>query len=457
MLANNFMLLTKQGGILKPFAYLLGLIMDGIFWVIDKLGIPNTGLAIVLFTIVIYALMIPLTVKQQKFSKLQAKMSPELQAIQAKYKGKSDQDSMMAMQQETQAVYAKYGVSPSGSCVQLLIQMPILFALYRVIYNMPAYVTKIGNVFQVLSAKIVASDNGKFLLESEVPTIQRTVQSYGKAATGENIVNGVTDVLNRLSTDDLRTIADHYNLNDLVYEGQRILSTYDATGHIANKGLIDQFNTFLGMNIANSPKYTISAEWAMDERNWGIIIGVLLIPILSALTQWINTKLMPQQETNKNSSDQENAMMASMKTMNNVMPLMSAFFCFTLPVGMGIYWVAGSVVRSIIQIAINKHIDKMDIDEMVKKNMEKINEKRKKQGLPPQQLTSNATKNTKYIEKSNSESKKLTNASNQKAKVKESTDYYKNANGAKEGSLASKAFMVKNYNEKSSSKKSSDE
>ena len=122
-------------------AKLLGYIMNAIFMAIDFIGLPNIGLAIILFTIVVNLLMLPLTIKQQRFSKLQAKMNPELQAIQAKYKGKKDNESMMAQNQETQAVYAKYGVSPAGSCVQLLIQMPILFALYRVIQAMPAYVT----------------------------------------------------------------------------------------------------------------------------------------------------------------------------------------------------------------------------------------------------------------------------------------------------------------------------
>ena len=143
----NFILLTQSSGPIGVVAKLLGYIMNGIFFVIDKIGLPNVGLAIILFTIVVNLLMMPLTIKQQKFSKLSAKMNPEIQAIQAKYKNKKDQDSMMAQNQEIQAVYAKYGVSPSGSCVQLLIQMPILFALYRVIMNIPAYVQPIKNLY----------------------------------------------------------------------------------------------------------------------------------------------------------------------------------------------------------------------------------------------------------------------------------------------------------------------
>ena len=205
------------------------------------------------------------------------------------------------------------------------------------------------------------------------------------------------------------------------------------------------------MNIANSPQYTIRTEWAQDEKNWWIIIGVIMIPILSALTQWINTKLMPQPETDKKKGEQENAMMASMKTMNNIMPLMSAFFCFTLPVGIGLYWVTGSVIRGIIQVCINKKIDHINIEEMVKKNIEKENEKRRKQGLPPQQISNNALKNAKNVNSSynvSSNENSLKSKEELKAKVKESTDYYKNMSNAKEGSLASKALMVKHYNEK---------
>ena len=157
----NYMLQTQNSTpIFKYVVLLLGQVMNIIFEFLDLIGIPNIGLAIILFTIVIYLLLMPLTVKQQRFSKLSARMNPEIQAIQNKYKGKQDNESMMAMQMETKQVYAKYGVSPSGSCLQLLIQMPILFALYRVIYSMPAYVSKLGNAFGVLADKIMGAADG---------------------------------------------------------------------------------------------------------------------------------------------------------------------------------------------------------------------------------------------------------------------------------------------------------
>ena len=130
---QGILLTQDSGAILGPIAKILGVIMDVIFNLLDLIGIPNIGLSIILFTIVVNLLMLPMTVKQQKFSKLSAKMNPEIKAVQKKYEGKKDQASMMRQQEETQAVYDKYGVSPTGSCLQLIIQMPILFALYRVI------------------------------------------------------------------------------------------------------------------------------------------------------------------------------------------------------------------------------------------------------------------------------------------------------------------------------------
>ena len=107
----DFMLLTQNSTpIFKYVVKLLGLIMNGIFEFLNLIGIPNIGLSIILFTIVIYLLLMPLTVKQQRFSKLSARMNPELQVIRDKYKGRQDQEAMMAMKNETDQIYAKYGV-----------------------------------------------------------------------------------------------------------------------------------------------------------------------------------------------------------------------------------------------------------------------------------------------------------------------------------------------------------
>ena len=450
----NLILLTQSTTpVIGQVAWVLGIIMNGIFYVIDLIGLPNIGLAIILFTIVVNLLMTPLNIKQQKFSKLQVKMSPELQAIEAKYKGRSDQDALMAKNQEIQMVYAKYGVSATGSCVQLLIQMPILFALYQVIYRMPAYVTKIGNTFKVLADKIISVDGGGFLQDSGVETINRMVAMYGQSMTKGDLSNGVIDVLNKLSSVDLATVAEHYDLTQLTYQGKLILSNETT------RGLIDVYNNFLGLHMGDSPSDLIKAGMAAGA--WGIVIGAVLIPVLSAVTQWINVKLMPQQP--KSDNEKANSMAASMKTMNMVMPLMSAWFCFTLPAGMGLYWVAGSVVRSIQQVVINRHIDKMDFDEVIKKNSAKSAKKLEKMKQTQERMNAYANMNTRNIQngkggqqKQNKPAVSTNTNANAKPKGQSMADKASvstsagsaSTGSAKPGSMLEKANMVKDYNER---------
>ena len=443
----NLIILTQnQTPVIGWIARLLGMIMNGIFYVIDLIGLPNVGLAIILFTIVVNLLMLPLTIKQQKFSKLSAKMNPEIQAVQAKYKNKKDNDSMMAQNQEIQAIYAKYGVSPSGSCVQLLIQMPILFALYRVIYAMPAYVTKIGNTFRVLADKIISVDNGAFLQNNETESIASAVRMYGQSMTNGNLSNGIIDVLNKLSSIDLASIADHYDLTNLTYDGQLILSS-DTT-----RGLIDKYNNFLGLNMGDSPMTLIRTAWAVGA--FGIVIGAVLIPVLSAVTQWINVKLMPQPENKPNNSgDVASNMSSSMKMMNTIMPLFSAWICFSLPSGLGLYWVAGSVVRSIQQVVINKQFDKMDFDEIIKKNSAKSSKKMEKMKKNQEMINAYANVKTKNIEKGNNQknisaNSSSSNSTNKPVENKSSSQDNSRSTGSKPGSLTERANLVKKYNER---------
>ena len=428
----DFMLLTQNSTpIFKYVVRLLGLIMNIIFEFLDLIGIPNIGLSIILFTIVVYLLLMPLTIKQQKFSKLSARMNPEIQAIQEKYKGKQDNESMMAMNTETRQVYAKYGVSPSGSCLQLLIQMPILFALYRVIYQMPAYVTKLGNAFGVLADKIMSAADGVDYVKS-----MSAAMMYEKNFAIEgNTRNAVIDVLNNVSTTDMAALSEKFGLADLTYEGSLILSN-DST-----RGLIDTYNNFLGLNIGNTPMDTITSSFATG--NYLLLLGAVSIPVLAALTQWLNYKLMPQANNDdnkkkKNQSEFADSMQQSMKMMNTIMPIMSAWFCLTLPAGMGIYWIAGSVVRSIQQVVINKHIDKMDLDSMIAKNLEKNKGKFEKKKEQYAKLAEYANQNTKNVDRYKSQADK--DAAYKAAMERNSK--------AKPGSIAAKANMVKEYNEK---------
>ena len=417
------MLLTQNSTfIIGPVAKILGFIMDAIFEFLNLIKIPNIGLSIILFTIVIYLLLLPLTIKQQKFSKLSAKMSPEIQAIQNKYKDKkNDQAAMMAMNSETQAVYAKYGVSSTGTCLPLLVQMPILFALYRVIYAIPAYVGRVRDVFTHNDfIKNLMSQEGSQEFISSFKNAAMYTKQFGNEKF--NVENTYIDILNQASTAEWQSIATEYP------------SLADEVAYITEN--LDRYNNFLGLNIANSPSFTVSQ--AFNNGQWLLLIGAILIPLLSAATQWINVKLMPNsnQTDTKNQTEQQAAMMSSMKMMNYMMPITSAIFCFTLPAGMGIYWIAGSVVRTIQQIAINKHIDKMDIDKIVEKNQEKYEKKKEKiaemGGYDLNTMNKYASMRTKNITSD------------------KEVDYKNNSNLSDKNSLAAKANLVREFNEKNS-------
>lgn len=414
------MVLTKSSiWVIGPVATVLGVIMNAIFGVLDMANIQNIGLCIILFTFLIYMLLSPLTVKQQKFSKLSAHMNPELQKIQKKYKGKDDQVSMMKMNEETQLLYAKYGVSPMGSCLQLLIQMPILFALYQVIWNIPAYVSHVYNVFKPLADALMNVSGSQTFME-ELAKAQNI--SYSNGYTVEKII----DTLYKLKPANWAELAAEFpNLSELIESTQ---------------ASADHMNYFLGLNISDSPMNIIQQGFSTGA--WLLVIGAIAIPVLAALTQWLNTKLMPQQPQ---PDGDQNTLANSMKTMNLLMPLMSAFFCLTLPAGMGIYWIAGAVIRSIQQIVVNKHIDKMDMDELIKKNEEKVKKKQEKLGVAQQRVVNSPAKvNTRNI---NTPAKKAMTPEERQASIKSSTEYYKNSE-EKPGSIAAKARMVEKYNEK---------
>lgn len=131
--------------VIKQVAIVFGWVMQGIFVVLSKVGILNVGICILVFTLITRMLLLPLTIKQQKFSKVQSLMNPELQALQKKYENRKDQASMAKMQTEQQMLYDKYGVSMSAGCLPSLLQLIILFGLYPVIYNLENYVPQLAN------------------------------------------------------------------------------------------------------------------------------------------------------------------------------------------------------------------------------------------------------------------------------------------------------------------------
>lgn len=417
-------LTTYQGAILGPIARLLGYILQGLYSVLSVVGIENTGICMILFTFIVNALMIPMQIKQQKFAKMSSVMNPELMAIQAKYKNKKDQESQQKMSLETQAVYQKYGVSPVSGCLPMLITLPILFALYRVIYNIPAYVPQVYDIYDGLA---------KVLQEAGVTVSQLADKSYisnptyvvtqaVKAAKSDaGNINYYIDVLSQFNSSGWDVlIKNHPDLSEVITK----------TAHQAR-----DINYFLGLNIADTPKIKSVS---------------VIIPIFSIVTQYISTKLS-MAGTQQQTANSDNPMGQSMQTMNTVMPFMTGFMCLMFPIGVGIYWIAGNVFRIFQQLCINLYFSKINMDDLIKENVDKAKKKYKKMGMDPSVLdkaaktrTSNINTNAAQKQTSTADNAAKKNSSiSDKARKSSTKDIKKSKNSNyKEGSIAAYANML---------------
>lgn len=341
--------------IVGQLCWLLGKVMNFIYTILDSV-LPGdnglVGLSIILYTIFVYTLMIPLTIKQQRSQKMTSVMNPELQAIQKKYRNKKDQASMMKQQEEMQQVYDKYGTSMMGGCLPLLVQMPLLLALYPVIYDIQSY----------------------------VPAIK------------------------------------------------------DAPA------TVNRFITIPDLTIAPIAMLKNSGDYGIAPAL--VIITAILLPVLSGATQYLSVKI--SQAISGQELDKDNPMASTMNTMNVTMPLFSVFMVFTLPTGIGLYWVISAVVRIIQQVIINKHLAKISVEELIERNKEKAEKKRQKRGEKAERINTMAQANTRSIKDSANRS---VSGMSEKDKEKKVEQARTSAENAKPGSLAAKANMVKKYNE----------
>ncbi len=412
-----------MGKLIEPIATLLGKILDFLFIGLNYIGLGNIAIAIVLFTLIVKLLMLPLTMKQSKMMKLNSVINPEIKAIQDKYKDKrDDQNAMLKMQEETKAVYAKYGTSQMGGCVQLLIQFPILIALYSVFQQIPKYV---GNL-KVLIMNVLGTADHSGIMQ---------VENYANIMKDNFNVSGVTDWTN---VDQVVTAINSFTAD----QWQKLTELFPSFADTitANQTSITEMNTFLGVNVSQVPTL-------------GLNISVL-IPILAGVCQYLSVKITQT----KNEVDEDNPAAASMKMMTLFMPVMSVFLAFSVPAGLGLYWIATAVFQTILQLIINRYYDKVGVDEIVRRNVEKRRKKLEKKGYNPEQIMKNATANTKKVDSLEKNKQRIEDlqakkeANDKKIKeILESTNYYKSSD-SKSGTLAQKAGMVAKYNEKNSKK-----
>lgn len=413
--------------ILGWIAELLGWVMNGIYVVLEKVGIQNIALCIIIYTIIVYLIMTPIQIKQQKLMKVQGLIQPELREIQKKYMGRRDTESQQKLNNETMAVYDKYGVSPTGSCLPSILQLLLLFSVYQVIYHIPGYIHKVGSIFTGLADKLYTTTGGVAAITNFIETNQlnRTLQNY---VAGNLTRTNIVDLLYMLSPRQWT-----------VFQNIPVFSAFSSEmAEVAVKG--QKISSFLGMHISESTINTIKNGAA--EGQYLIVFLAIMIPVLAFLTQWINMKLTPGTANSSNSSDQ---MASTMKMMNYFMPILSVIFCFSLSIGVGVYWIAGAVVRSVQQVIINRSMMKLNVDKIVEDNISKKQEKAARARERDKKHTDNINERaTQYVPKTT-----ITKYTNDGREI----DYYSASKDADPNSLTAKANMVRRLQEQKKNKK----
>lgn len=276
-----------------PIARTMGMILNFIY---NNIVFGNYGLAIIIFTLIIKLILLPLTIKQYSSTSKMQEVQPQIQEIQKRYKNDKEK-----LNQEMMKVYQENKVNPAGGCLPLLIQMPILFSLYYVI-----------------------SQPLKFMI--------------GKST------DQITQLLSKIPSDAVK-IAGNADISIINYFANHKEELTNLGGLLKPEDLLNM--NFLGLNLGIQPTFSYNSALGLQY------FGLLLIPILAAITTFISVKYT----TPKQAKGAGNDMSASMtKSMSTMMPLMTAFFSFSVPAGLGLYWIASNIIQIFQQMYLNKFV-----------------------------------------------------------------------------------------------------
>lgn len=303
--------------ITRPLGFLISMIYS---------LVQNYGLTIILFTILVKLILMPLQIKSQKAMKRQQKVQPIIAELQKKYA--NDQQKL---QQEMMKVYRENNISMSGGCLPLLIQMPILFALYSVIRRPLTYIKGVD-----FAAETVA-ENVKLV-------IARMQESF-------------PEVIGNLASSTVEQIRQNYQI--------QLAKWADMLGVAKDFNWDINFN-FLGLDLSGLPRESLSAIMSGNFEDIGKVL-LILIPIIAMLATWLSMKYSQRQQAAvQTNTNEENPAQAMSQSMNVMMPIMTGIFTFTLPSGIGIYWIISSVMQMVQQFILNKYFDRKEDDFVVK-------------------------------------------------------------------------------------------
>ncbi len=341
-----------MGIINNIFGVILNVIFEG---VIMLTPVAALGISIIVFTLVARILLTPLQLSSQRTSRGMSKIQPELNKIQEKYKGKSDQESQLKQSQEMQALYKKYKINPFAGCLPLIIQFPLIMGLFNVLRAPANYIKSLGAEYSSIATTIIEKvSNYQELLKPYQSGIETSTRlSYDLANN-----TSLGQYLSHLTTGQWTEFISKVDPN-----------VVESINSVLVKK--NEYETFLGFSVVDTPSGLMSTQW------WAI-----LIPIIAGASTYIFTKLTMASNGQVQSAakdGQANPADSMMKTMNIVMPIMTGAFAYTMPIGLALYWIAGNVIMLVQQKLVNKMLEKQDakLDAILQKEREEARKNNK--------------------------------------------------------------------------------
>ncbi|OOB78961.1 MAG: hypothetical protein ATN33_02925 [Epulopiscium sp. Nele67-Bin001] len=325
--------------------------------------IGTLGFAIIVFTLVTRLLMTPLQIKQQRSTRMMSKLQPEMKAIQDKYVNRKDQQSQMQQSQEMQALYKKYNVNPFAGCLPLLIQLPLIYALYAVLRQPSKYITKLAELYSLIAS-----------------TIEATVSDIGiklTALIAEYPMSSTAQL--ELSKIDIPSTADYIS-NFTTQQWAALMEVAPELNGVLTQLLQQKsdYEYFL-FNLVDAPSQLVSSGNYL----------AFIVPILAGASTFIFSKItMAQSRPTPSPDAQENPAESVAKTMNIMMPIMMGFFSYTVPSGLALYWIAGNLIMMGQQIWVGRLVAKemTALDEQLERERaERTGPKKKRKKRPPQE------------------------------------------------------------------------
>lgn len=297
----------------------------------------------------------------------------------------------------------------------MFIQLPILMALYQVIRNLPFYIPSLKALY-VQIAEPLMNVNGYESIITEIGTAAKATYKLAESP----VLDDVIGYISQFKTASWTALSEAIPALSNVIEG-------------ASAKIVEMNNFIAGINIADAPGFRFSIY--------------LIIPIAAAFFQWLSFKTINSNVDNSNPANSMN------KSMELTMPLMSFVMCFSFPAGIGIYWTATALFQVVQQIAVNKYFEKVDMKELIAKNMEKAANKKKKPSMTQKMMEKMGMEEAPEAQGSiNSAARTSTKNYTKKYDNSKSADEISysdlNSRPAKPGSLAEKAGLVREYNER---------